>query len=276
MNEWERLSGKAFEVLGEWWRRLSQALSMVEASVRRRRLFGPSLTSFSNKYWIGKTDGGHRYSTEQWFQKYASELLAMLPSSGTLLDVGCGACQLTTYLAPKFEQVYAVDFSETMLAMARQRIESRGLTNVRLLSGTAQEFPEVISSANVILSYQLLQYLTLTDFSQHLYECRRVLSKGGMVCAAMIPNSALKQLYYHGKLIPNQVQFVGRIRRWIYLTSRRVIAHFQRDLLWDGIGNWFSQSDIERIANESGFDVEFRNSWFYEYRFHALLTPKQQ
>lgn len=200
----------------------------------------------------------------------------MLPSGGTLLDVGCGACQLTTYLAPEFDQVYGVDFSETMLLTARQRIERRGLTNVWVLSGTAQKFPEVINNANVILSYQLVQYLTLADFSQHLHECRRVLSKGGMVCAAMIPNLALKDLYYHGKLMPNEAQFAGQMRRWIYLTRRRVVALFQRDLLWDGIGNWFSQADIQRAANEGGFDVEFRNSWFYEYRFHALLTPKQQ
>lgn len=248
---------------------------MEHSTIKGMGISGSKLQSFSRKYWIGKTDGGHRYSTEQWFQKYASELLAMLPSRGTLLDVGCGACQLTTHLAPEFEQVYAVDFSETMLATARQRIESRGLTNVRLLSGTAQKFPEAISSVNVVLSYQLLQYLTLGDFSQHLHECRRVLNKDGMVCAAMIPNSALKTLYYQGRLIPTQFHFAGQLRRRIQLTRRRIIAYFQSDVLWDGIGNWFTQVDIERIANKSGFDVEFRNSWFYEYRFHALLTPKQ-
>jgi cyclopropane-fatty-acyl-phospholipid synthase len=235
---------------------------------------GSKLQSFSHTHWNGKTDGGHRYSTERWLQKYASELLAMLPSRGTLVDVGCGACQLTIYLAPEFERVYAVDFSEAMLATARQRIESHGLMNVQLLSGTAQKLPEVISGANVVLSYLLLQYLTLADLSQHLRECQRVLDKGGMVLAATIPNSALKDLYYRGRLIPGQGQF-GRMRRWIQLTRRRIIAYFQRDLLWDGIGNWFSQADIEKIADECGFDVEFRNSWFYEYRFHALLTPKQ-
>jgi cyclopropane-fatty-acyl-phospholipid synthase len=230
------------------------------------------LQSFSYKYWTGKTDAGHRRSSEEWYKKYAAEILALFSSRGTLLDVGCGACQLTSYLAPEFEQVYAVDFSETMLATARQRIESRGLTNVQLFSGTAQKIPEVITSANVILSYQVIQYLTLAEFSQHLCECRRVLKKGGMVCAAAIPNLALKDYYYHLKLIPNRDQFAGRMRRWIELTRRRVVALFRSDLLWDGIGNWFSQADIERVANENGFDVEFRNSWFYEYRFHALLT----
>lgn len=191
-----------------------------------------------------------------------------------MLDVGCGACQLTTYLAPEFEQVYAIDFSETMLAAACQRIESRGLTNMRLLSGTAQEFPKVIKSANVILSCGVLQYLTLADIGQHLLECRRVLSEGGMVCAAMIPNSALKDLYYHGSLIPSQFKTARGFRMWIELTRRRVVAYCHRDLLWDAIGNWFSQAEIEKVANEVGFGVEFRNSLFYEYRFHALLTPK--
>jgi cyclopropane-fatty-acyl-phospholipid synthase len=233
-----------------------------------------NLHSFSQKHWIGKTDGGHRHSTEEWFRKYASELVAMIPSRGTLVDVGCGCCQLTTYLASEFDQVYAVDFSETMLATARERIQSRGLTNIHLLSGTAQRLPEVINKANVILSYQLLQYLTLADFRQHLHECRRVLSADGMVCAAMIPNLALKDLYYHSKLSHNGGHFAGRLRTWIELRRRRAIAYFKGDLLWDAIGNWFSQADIEKAASEGGFDVEFRNSWFYEYRFHALLTRK--
>ena len=56
-----------------------------------------------------------------------------------------------------------------------------------------------------------------------------------MVCAAMIPNLALKDLYYHGKLMPNEAQFAGQMRRWIYLTRRRVVALFQRDLLWTGL-----------------------------------------
>lgn len=237
-------------------------------------LTASKLTSFSQKYWIGKTDGGHRYSTEEWFRKYASELLAMLPSRGILLDVGCGACQLTTYLAPEFAHVYAIDFSETMLATARQRIESQGVVNMQLFLGTAQSFPAAIDSVNVILSYQLLQYLTLADFSQHLNECRRVLRNDGVVCAAMIPDSALKTLYYRRRLIPADTTVSGRLSRAIKILRRRLIAYFQKDLLWDAVGNWFSRTDIERVANETGFDVEFRNSWFYEYRFHALLRPK--
>jgi ubiquinone/menaquinone biosynthesis C-methylase UbiE len=228
---------------------------------------------FSEKHWIGKTDAGHRHSTEEWLQKYASELLAMIPGGGTLVDVGCGAGELTAYLASKFEKVYAMDFSETMLTKARQRIGGCGITNITFASGTAQRLPEVIDKADVILSCGVVQYLTMVEFSQHLQDCRRVLRKGGMVCAAMIPDSALKKMYYRRILVQNG-RYAGWLQTWFELRRRHLIAYFKGDLLWDGIGNWFSHTDIARAASEAGFDVEFRNSWFYEYRFHALLTPR--
>ena len=235
---------------------------------------GSTLPSFSQKYWSEKTDGMHRHSKEEWFQKYSSELLAMLPSGGTLLDVGCGSCQVTTYLAREYEQVFGVDYSETMLMAGRRRTESLGIRNIHLLPGTAQKLPQTVSSADVILSYGVVQYLTLPDFIQHLLECRRVLTPGGMVCAALIPNVALRGFYYKAKLVPSQGRVAGQLRSWIALTRRRLKGFLEKDLLWDGIGNWFHQEDIQKAANEAGFEVEFRSSWFYEYRFHALLRLK--
>ena len=99
------------------------------------------IQSFSKQHWAGKTDGGHRHPTEESFREYASELLKILPRRGTLLDIGCGSCQVTTYLAPAFDRVYAVDSSESMLAAAHQRVQSLGQPNITVLSGSAQRFP---------------------------------------------------------------------------------------------------------------------------------------
>ena len=99
------------------------------------------------------------------------------------------------------------------------------------------------------------------------------LSRNGMVCAALIPNAVLRHLYYYGRLVPARVRFAGRLRNWIELTIRRVKAYLQRDFLWDGVGNWFYQADVQKAAEEADFEVEFRHSWFYEYRFHSLLRP---
>jgi cyclopropane-fatty-acyl-phospholipid synthase len=226
---------------------------------------GSKLQAFSHKHWIGKTDGGHRYSTEEWFQKYASELLAMLPSRGTLLDVGCGACQLTTYLARHFEWVYAIDSSASMLAAARERIAKFGFNNMHVLHASAQNFPLEIQRVDNILSHGVIQYFSQKDFSDHLRECKRILRPSGLICVANVPDLATKSLYYR--------EILG-LRSWVALARRRLAALVRSDPFWDGIGNWFSREDINSAANRLGFEVEFRNSQFYEYRFHALLTPK--
>ena len=75
-------------------------------------------------------------------------------------------------------------------------------------------------------------------------------------------------------VIPHNFRRLRVLRSWTYLTRRRAKAYLLNDLRWDGIGNWFYQADIEKAAIEAGFQVDFRNSWFSEYRFHALLRLK--
>jgi cyclopropane-fatty-acyl-phospholipid synthase len=233
------------------------------------------LTSMSREHWSDKSDGGHRHSTEEWLERYASELLAMLPQGGAVLDVGCGACQLTTYLAPRFAWVYAVDSSQSMLAAAHQRIQSREINNIELLHGTAQAFPRKIGRVDVVLSCGVIQYLTLSDFDVHLRECQTLLDGSGIVCVANIPNAAAKGSYYRTVMIPAAAQHLAaRLRRELRILRSWVNGYRKKDPFWDRIGNWFSRTQIEAAAERFGFNCELRDSLYYDYRFHALLSPK--
>jgi ubiquinone/menaquinone biosynthesis C-methylase UbiE len=234
-----------------------------------------NLVAASHQFWTGKIDGRHRYSTEEWRKKYATELLALLPHGGTLLDIGCGACELTTYIAPEFKKVYAIDFSQTMLAAARERVRSYKINNIELLQGMAQAFPQPVNRVNVILANGVIQYLSSSEIALCLRECRRVLTGGGVVCISMIPDVALKWTYYRTIMISGQPQTpIATLRRELRILRRRLTAFVKKDLLWDGIGNWFSREDIAEAAERSGFDCELRYSLYYDYRFHALLSPK--
>jgi SAM-dependent methyltransferase len=235
-----------------------------------------ALATTARRYWSDKSDGMHRGSDEASYAKYAAELLAMLPAGGTLIDVGCGACQVTTYLAPHFSLVIGFDQSESMLAAARARIERLGLRNIDVRFGNAVAFPASLPKAGVVLSYGVVQYLSSGELLRHLSECRRVVADNGIACSAIVPDVALRDVYYYRTLVPTDSRVVSRLSGCAELARRRLRGRLARNPLWDGMGNWFSTAEFARVAGAAGFDAEFRHCWYYEYRFHALLRPCQR
>jgi ubiquinone/menaquinone biosynthesis C-methylase UbiE len=230
----------------------------------------------SRAYWEDKTDAGHRHSGNQWFELYGKELLAMIPSGGTLLDVGCGACELTTHLAGAFDNVVAIDFSDSMLAVARNRVDSEKLSQITVMKGEATRFPIAANAVDVILAYSVVQYCNVAELQAHLSECARVLKPGGRICWGLVPNARLRRLWYAGALSNPRPSLVQMFRRSLRMQHRWWSAIRKSDLLWDGIGNWFVQDELRKLCDRAGFTVEFRNCWYYEYRFHALLRRNEE
>ena len=230
-----------------------------------QREFGDSIKT----YWGNKTHGLHRVRSEDWLKKYAEEMLAIIPRRGTLFDVGCGSCEVTSYLAPHFEKVYGIDFSDSMLQAARQRIGSLGIVNIELLKGTMTNFPVVGRTPDVILSYAVVQYLGAAEFRGHLAACRSFLDKDGVVCVGLVPDPERKDAYFR-RVFPDR----SNMRRRIDLIRRRITRYLQNDPVWDGIGNWYSHADIEEFAADAGFEAKLHNSRYADYRFHAVLQPR--
>jgi SAM-dependent methyltransferase len=100
------------------------------------------------RYW--NTVAGPRWVAARGFRERRNEESAALlmprlgiTSGESVLEIGCGTGALTVPLAAAVSdkgRVVAVDISEPMLGVARQRIGERGLRNVTLLLGDAQVF----------------------------------------------------------------------------------------------------------------------------------------
>jgi SAM-dependent methyltransferase len=100
------------------------------------------------RYW--NTVAGPRWVAAPGFRERRNQeslalLLARLgiADGESLLEIGCGTGALTLPLAAAVGErgrVVAVDISEPMLGVARQRVGERGLHNVTLLLGDAQVF----------------------------------------------------------------------------------------------------------------------------------------
>jgi ubiquinone/menaquinone biosynthesis C-methylase UbiE len=227
-------------------------------------------------YWESRTSSGHRRSSEDWFQRYATELRTLLPAGGVLIDAGCGACELIPYLSPFYDVVHAFDNSSSMLDAADRRLRAFGLRNIELHLGSVEAFPATIQRADAIVTNQVIQYLTIEGIAKHLNECARVLKEGGKVLLGMIPNRRLKLLYQVGCLRGEVPRGLALLIRYVRTIRSRMKANFRGDYLWDGIGRWYLQEEIQRFAETAGFNSDIRNAWYYEYRFHAILDRRTQ
>ncbi len=76
--------------------------------------------------------------------------LNILPGT-KLLDIACGAGQLTIPAAKRGIQVTAIDLAENLVAQARDRAKSEGL-NVQIDQGDAEDLPYADASFDVVLS----------------------------------------------------------------------------------------------------------------------------
>jgi SAM-dependent methyltransferase len=102
-----------------------------------------------------------------------------------VLDLGTGTgavAQRAAALVSPGGQVTGVDISPEMLALAQQRKEAIGLSNVRLLEGRAENIPADDNTFDVVLACLSLMYVI--DRSSAAREIARVLRPGGRLVAA--------------------------------------------------------------------------------------------
>lgn len=102
-------------------------------------------------------------------------MLALIPPSWTIADLGCGSGTLTAELAPFVKQVIGVDHSEPMLDAAKRRTENAA--NIELRKGELTELPIENGQVDATLCVIVLSYIQSAQSA--VYEMARVLKPGG-------------------------------------------------------------------------------------------------
>jgi ubiquinone/menaquinone biosynthesis C-methylase UbiE len=166
-------------------------------------------------------------------RREAEEVLApLIRPTDTVLDLGCGIGRVVRYVAPLCSEIWAVDVSERMLELARQRL--RDVPNVRFALGGGRSLPEEVPSASVDLVYSLLtlQHVEREHAFMLLRDVRRVLRDGGRAYLTF----------------PN-------------LLSDTYLDHFVEYSERDETGNpararFYTPQEVERVLPAAGFVVE--------------------
>jgi SAM-dependent methyltransferase len=108
--------------------------------------------------------------------EYAFALLADVRDR-TVLDLGCGSGENTLVLARRGARVVGVDISESLLQLARKRLELNGLGKcAHFAVGSGHDLPVRSGAIHTVFGIAILHHLDLEATSR---EVHRVLGNGG-------------------------------------------------------------------------------------------------
>jgi ubiquinone/menaquinone biosynthesis C-methylase UbiE len=120
----------------------------------------------------------HRWRTAA---NSAAYLLPHLEPSMHILDIGAGPGTITADLAGLVDTVTSTEITDEALALSREHIASRSLTNVTFDVQDVHRLTYPDSSFDVVHAHQVLQHVE--DPVGALTEMRRVTKTGGIVAA---------------------------------------------------------------------------------------------
>ena len=141
-------------------------------------------SAFEERYKKRKAAGKPGWTDEKDYADKVAALEKLLkkayvPKRGRLLELGCGAGNLTLWLAEHGFGAYGVDFVPTAIAWAKLRAARRGVKvdfrvgNVADLKGYENEF------FDFVLDGACFHYIVAEDRKPFLASAHRVLKRGG-------------------------------------------------------------------------------------------------
>ena len=152
----------------EGWPAVMQDGKRLEAVLARR--------DGARRFFAGAAGAWDELRARVYGRSFGTEaLLALLPPSWTVADLGCGTGALTAALAPRVKKVVGVDRSSSMLQAARRRTEH--MKNVELHEADLAQLPLPAGCCEAALLVLVLAYQE--DPGPVLAEAHRVLRRGG-------------------------------------------------------------------------------------------------
>ena len=112
---------------------------MTDVTERLRAYYDRYASIYDNKH--GVVLKGQRYNFIRYYEPF---LASVVPSTGRVLELGCGTGVYTQWLTNRRLDVVSMDISPRMLALARLRCPS-----VQFVQGDCQDPAQALSSAGV-------------------------------------------------------------------------------------------------------------------------------
>jgi ubiquinone/menaquinone biosynthesis C-methylase UbiE len=139
--------------------------------------------------WDERVEAWEEVATSKAFLALRDRVVELAAPSheDRVVDLGAGTGLLTLALAPRVEELVAVDISERMLERLDDAAVADGLHNVELLVADLRRVPLDDESATLVVSNYAFHHLDDAGKELALAEARRILRPGGrlVICDMM-------------------------------------------------------------------------------------------
>lgn len=154
-----------------------------------------------------------------------------------VLELGCGTGKNTAYLASKARKVFALDFSEGMIARAHERLTT---SNVRFIRHDVRDlWPVDAASVDVVVGNLILEHVH--DLAPVYFEATRVLRPGGQLFIC--------ELHPYRQLLGSQAQFVDpnsgetiRVTAHVHTVAEYVNGGVEAGFVLRALGEWTEEN----------------------------------
>lgn len=141
------------------------------------------------------------YSEIEYCKAYIDEFIASLAGK-KVLDIGCGAGQITDYLTQRGIGTIGIDFSEELLKIAKQNFP-----NSKFILADICDY-EQENQVDGIITKDVLFHLSDENLIQVLQKFRRMLKPNGNLCIIMdMPKEAGEQIFVEELDDKNQIYY---------------------------------------------------------------------
>lgn len=135
-----------------------------------------------------------------------------LAHRGSALEIGCGVGRLTLPVARRFEHVFALDISPTMLRRLGEYCESNSVTNVTPILSTGSWATDI--RADLVYSRLVFQHIeSLDEIGRYVTGAAACLEEGGL--AYLQFDTRPRRLAYRAKALAPDWALPSRWRRGI-------------------------------------------------------------
>jgi len=178
--------------------------------------------SSAEKFWdkSAEKDSKSKISDLDNYQKKLDETQSLLEPHMRVLEFGCGTGSTAITHAPYVKHIDAIDISNNMLEIARDKARAAGVDNVVFTHSNLSEFNVADASVDVVLGLSILHLLP--DHVATLRKVERVLKPGGYFISstACLGNSVLRFI----KLIAPVAKKLGLMPDFFVFTENELAA----------------------------------------------------